>query len=185
MVYTVVFLRSIVFSWSYNPPHPPVFKFNSLHNPHLMVPCPPSSKLYLTPRPFPSHSHSLHLCSRSSQCQGRGAEWLAGSCTRPGCTGWSTGPAEGVEPGDSMQLVPGQAEGWPRGSPPPAEPHSRRQSAGLSSRGLSREGGPEETREDSSGNDMAAGCCRGKFFIQPFYNNFYLTRIDLEKNIFS
>lgn len=104
------------------------------------------SHLHLTPRLSPSHCYRLHLGLRSSRCPGRGAGWPAGSCTRPGCTGWSTGPAAGVGPGGSMQPAPGPAEGWPGGSPPPAEPRSLRQSAGRSSRGSSREGGPGETR---------------------------------------
>lgn len=95
----------------------------------------------LKPRLFPFHP--LHLVRHSSQCPGHGAGWLAGSYTQPGCTGWSTGRVGGVGPGDSMQPGPGPAEGSPRESPPPAGPHSLRQSAGLSSRGSSHEGGPE------------------------------------------
>lgn len=110
---------------------------------------PPSSHLHLTPRPFPSHHHQLHLDHRSSPCRGHGAGWRAGSCTQPGCTGWSTGPAGGVGPGGSRQPAPGPAKGWPRGSPPPAEPRSLRQTTGLSSRGSSRGGGPWEKRRET------------------------------------
>ena len=118
---------------------------------HLSLP-------FLTPTLFPSHYSQLHLGHRSSR--GHGVAWLAGSCTRPGCTGWSTGPAGGDGPGDSMQPVPRPAEGSPRGSPPPVEPHSLRQSAGLCSRGSSHEGGPVKTTEGH--NDTAKGCWWGQ-----------------------
>lgn len=105
--------------------------------------------LHLTPRPSPSRHHRFHRDRRSSQCPGHGVGWLAGSCTRPGCMGWSTSPAGGVEPGDSTQPVPGPAAGWPGGSPPPAKPHSLRLLTGPSSRGWSHEGGPAETRRET------------------------------------
>lgn len=150
----------------------------SLHTPHLMLPCPPYAKHHLTPKPFPSLPHQFHLYCRSSQCQGPGDGWPEGSCTRPGCTGWSTGPAGGGELGGSMRPMPGPAEVWPRGSPPPAEPRSLRQSADPSNRGWSRGGEPGET---------TAGCCRGKFVIQLlfFSKKLYLTRATLEISVFT
>lgn len=139
--------------------HSLLFLFNRTPSPHayphyfLQFPACTSFKgllhllvSFLKPRPSPSHCHQLHLVRRSIRCPGHGAGPLADSCTQPGYTGWNTGPAGGVGPGDSMQPVPGPAEGWPRGSPPPVKPRSLRHSAGLSSRELSHEAGPVDPK---------------------------------------
>lgn len=117
---------------------PHVFQFHSLHSKS----CSLFSKLHLTPKLSPSQCHRLHPCHRSSLCPGHDAEWLAGSCRRRGCRGWSTGPAEGDEPGGNTQPGPRPAEGWRGGNPPPAGPRTLRRSAGPSSKRSSHEASP-------------------------------------------
>lgn len=125
---------------------PLVFYFYSLH-PQSVFSCSLSSKLHLTPKPSPSRCHQRHLCRRSSRCPGHDAEWLADSCTRHGYRGWSTGPAEGGEPGGNTQPGPRPAVGWRGENPPPAGPRTLRRSAGPSSRGSSHEAAPERAQE--------------------------------------
>lgn len=61
-----------------------------------------------------------------------GAETQGGSCRRRGCKGWSRDRAVGDAPVYSTPLEPTPAGEPTTGTPPPAELHRTRRSAGLS-----------------------------------------------------
>lgn len=96
-----------------------------------------------THSPFPP-SQRHPPCRSILLPQSPGDAWRAGSCRRHGCMEWSTCPAGGVGPGDSMQRAPRPGEGWAAGSPPRAEPRSWCHPAGQSSTQMFHVAEPEE-----------------------------------------
>lgn len=94
----------------------------------------PQRLLYaLTPTRWLWRLSPLRPARRSSPAA-PGAETQGGFYRQHGCKGWSTGRAAGDVPICSTPLEPTPAEEPTTRSPPPAEPHRKRRSAGPSNK---------------------------------------------------